>query len=65
MRGLRVALALGVSALALTMAAPVWAQGGKAPAQDDKDSYAIETVVVTAQRREEAANDIGMPIQAF
>ncbi|PXA78745.1 TonB-dependent receptor [Caulobacter sp. D4A] len=64
MRGLRVALTLGVSAVALTMAAPVWAQGAK-PAQDDKDSFAIETVVVTAQRREEAANDIGMPIQAF
>ena len=69
MRGLRVALTLGVSAVALTMAAPVWAQGAK-PAQDgsvqkDRDSFAIETVVVTAQRREEAANDIGMPIQAF
>ncbi|MEH0198577.1 TonB-dependent receptor [Caulobacter sp. CCNWLY153] len=63
---LRLALTLGVSAMALSMAAPVWAQAPTAkPAQDEKDSLAIETVVVTAQRREEAANDIGMPIQAF
>ncbi|MFT4251944.1 MAG: TonB-dependent receptor [Caulobacter sp.] len=48
---------------ALSAAGAVHAQ--EANAQAAKDGLTVETVVVTAQRREEAANDIGMPIQAF
>lgn len=57
----RLALTLGASALALLAAPPAWAQtqGQKA------EPFTIETLVVTAQRREETANSVGMPIQAF
>jgi len=59
----RLTLTLSVSALALLMAAPAMARQA-APAKQD-DSLTIDTLVVTAQRREEAANSVGMPIQAF
>ncbi|NQE63508.1 TonB-dependent receptor [Caulobacter sp. RHG1] len=59
----RLTLSLSVSALALLMAAPALAQTPAAPKQDD--TLTIDTLVVTAQRREETANSIGMPIQAF
>jgi outer membrane receptor protein involved in Fe transport len=59
----RLALTLGASALALLAAAPAWAQG---QGQSQKaEPFTIETLVVTAQRREETANSVGMPIQAF
>jgi iron complex outermembrane receptor protein len=58
----RLTLILGASALALLMANPVMAQ---AQSQKPDDSLTIDTLVVTAQRREETANSIGMPIQAF
>jgi len=54
-------LTLSVSALALLMAAPALAQTQSKP----EDSLTIDTLVVTAQRREETANSVGMPIQAF
>ena len=58
----RLGLTFGASALALLAALPMtaWAQDNTG-----KDSLTIETLVVTAQRREEAANSVGMPIQAF
>ena len=55
----RLALTLGVSALALLTALPAEAQTQKT------EPFTIETLVVTAQRREETANSVGMPIQAF
>jgi outer membrane receptor protein involved in Fe transport len=55
-------LTVSVSALALLMAVPAMAQ---TTAQKPEDSLTIDTLVVTAQRREETANSIGMPIQAF
>jgi outer membrane receptor protein involved in Fe transport len=51
-------LALGASTTALFAAAPVAAQGSEQSATE------IEAVVVTAQRREESANSVGMGIQA-
>jgi outer membrane receptor protein involved in Fe transport len=60
----RLALTLGASALALLAAAPAWAQG-QAQGQQKAEPFTIETLVVTAQRREETANSVGMPIQAF
>ena len=60
-------LTMSVSALALLMAVPAMAQNTRAqnttPKQDE--SLTIDTLVVTAQRREETANSVGMPIQAF
>lgn len=55
---LRGLLALSVSTAALFSAAPVAAQSSGQSATE------IEAVVVTAQRREETANTIGMGIQA-
>ena len=57
----RLTLSLSVSALALLMAAQAMAQTQPKP----DDSLTIDTLVVTAQRREETANSVGMPIQAF
>jgi len=54
---LRALLCVGSSAFALATAPPALAQ---TPQVDDSDE-----IVVTAQRREEAANSIGMGIQAF
>jgi iron complex outermembrane recepter protein len=55
-------LTLSVSALTLLMAAPAMAQ---TPTPKSDESLTIDTLVVTAQRREETANSVGMPIQAF
>jgi outer membrane receptor protein involved in Fe transport len=60
----RLALTLGASALALLAVAPAWAQA-QAQGQQKAEPFTIETLVVTAQRREETANSVGMPIQAF
>ncbi len=57
-------LTLSVSALALLIATPAMAQTA-ATAPKPEDSLTIDTLVVTAQRREETANSVGMPIQAF
>ncbi len=56
-------LTMSVSALALLMAAPAMAQTQTPPKQEE--ALTIDTLVVTAQRREETANSVGMPIQAF
>ena len=62
-RSLRAALTLGVSAAALSLAAPALAQtGSTAPAGEET---MVDTIIVTAQRREESANTVGMAIQAF
>ena len=58
----RLTLGLSVSALALLAALPAMAQGQTPP---KTEPFQIETLVVTAQRREETANSVGMPIQAF
>ncbi len=58
----RLALTLGASALALLAALPARAQTQN---QAKAEPFTIETLVVTAQRREETANSVGMPIQAF
>ncbi len=56
----RALLALGASAIALTSFASARAE--TAPASADNT---VEAIVVTAQRREESANTVGMAIQAF
>jgi len=56
----RALLSCGVSLLAVALAAPAYAQ--TAPADD---ATTVDTIVVTAQRREESANTVGMAIQAF
>uniref|UniRef100_B0SZK0 TonB-dependent receptor n=1 Tax=Caulobacter sp. (strain K31) TaxID=366602 RepID=B0SZK0_CAUSK len=58
----RLRLTLGVSAVALLAALPAAAQTQDRPRDD---ALTIETLVVTAQRREETINSVGMPIQAF
>ncbi|MDP2010499.1 MAG: TonB-dependent receptor [Phenylobacterium sp.] len=54
---LRAVLAMSVSTAALSAYAPAFAQ--------DADDSTLETLVVTANRREESANTVGMAIQAF
>ena len=57
--GRRAMLALGASIIALSAA-------GEAAAQSQESSaYTVDTIVVTAQRREETANSVGMAIQAI
>ena len=53
---LQAALSVGASTLALAAAVPAMAQ---------EDATVVDAIVVTAQRREETANTIGMAIQAF
>jgi outer membrane receptor protein involved in Fe transport len=55
---LRGVLVLGASAAAMLAATPVAAQSSGATTE-------VETIVVTAQRREETANTVGMGIQAI
>jgi outer membrane receptor protein involved in Fe transport len=62
---LRAALALGVSTACLLAAAPALAQTGAQTEPAASDVTAIDTLVVTANRREEAVNDVPMAIQAF
>ena len=71
-KSLRVTLAIGVSLWALTAVQPALAQTAPAKPAPAKGTAGagpanatVDTLVVTAQRREEAANDIGMAIQAF
>jgi len=56
----RVLLTLGASAAALSVNG--LARAAEAPAAG---ASTVETIVVTAQRREESANSVGMAIQAF
>ncbi len=56
-RALRAILTLGASAAALLAAEAAQAQA--------KADTTVDTIVVTAQRREESANSVGMAIQAF
>jgi outer membrane receptor protein involved in Fe transport len=58
---LRSALALGVSAMALVIAAPALAQTTPPPAS----TGAITDIVVTAQRRSEAIQDVPVAVSAF
>ena len=58
----RLPLKFSVSAFALLAALPAMAQSQTPP---KTEPFQIETLVVTAQRREETANSVGMPIQAF
>nr|WP_295107909.1 hypothetical protein [uncultured Caulobacter sp.] len=53
-------LTMSVSALALGQT-----HGAQTAAPKPEESLTIDTLVVTAQRREETANSVGMPIQAF
>lgn len=52
-------LALGASAAALLAAQPASAQS------NTTEEYTVDAIVVTAQRREETANTVGMGIQAI
>jgi iron complex outermembrane receptor protein len=66
-RGLRAVLALGASAAVLLAAGAGGALAAEAPATPaaQGDTTTVDTIIVTAQRREEAANSVGMAIQAF
>lgn len=60
-RGRRAALLVGACAAAVLGAAPAaWAQGASAT----PSAQTVGELIVTAQRREESANDVGMGIQA-
>ncbi|HEX5378802.1 MAG TPA: TonB-dependent receptor plug domain-containing protein, partial [Phenylobacterium sp.] len=59
-RARRALLALGASAIAMTSVTAAWAEA----AATEADST-VEAIVVTAQRREQALNNVGMSIQAF
>ncbi|MDB5469072.1 MAG: TonB-dependent receptor [Caulobacter sp.] len=59
-QGLRAALALGVSLTAMWAATPSLAQEPTASSDTE-----VDALVVTANRREEAINDVPMAIQAF
>lgn len=68
----RMILAAGVSVIALTAQAPALAQEGAAaePAAtetetEESSDLKLGSIVVTAQRREESAQDVPMAIQAF
>lgn len=66
----RMLLAAGASAIALTAYAPAMAQEATAteaaPATEEEASdLKLGSIVVTAQRREESAQDVPMAIQAF
>ncbi len=63
----RMALTLGASGVALIAALPALAQTAQPPPapQSSAASTTIETLVVTAQRREESIESVGIPIQAF
>lgn len=54
-------LVLGASALALLGGSAAWAQTPPPPADEPA---LVDAIVVTAQRREESANDVAMGIQA-
>jgi outer membrane receptor protein involved in Fe transport len=56
---------LGASTLALLAAAPAITQAQTTPAPASAATSTIETLVVTAQRREESIESVGIPIQAF
>jgi outer membrane receptor protein involved in Fe transport len=56
---LRLALAASAAVSALSVANVALAQ------VEDSEATTVDMIVVTAQRREESANTVGMPIQAF
>jgi len=60
-QGFEAMLALGVSAAAMGVIAPAMAQTAPTSSSD----MTIDTIIVTAQRREQALNSVGMSIQAF
>ena len=60
---LRSTLALGVSVAALCLATPGFA--ANAPAASSTDDTIVQTLVVTAQRREEAIQDVPIAVSAF
>jgi iron complex outermembrane receptor protein len=59
----RALLAVGVSAAALSAYGAAYGAEAAPPAPADTNT--VETIVVTAQRREETANSVGMAIEAF
>ncbi len=61
---LRSMLALGVSLATLAVAAPVFAADPASAAKPD-DTNVVQTLVVTAQRREEAIQDVPIAVSAF
>ncbi|MGQ7829761.1 TonB-dependent receptor [Altererythrobacter sp. Z27] len=58
----RTALFVGASIATLGMAAPAMAQDA---AEDENSAETSNTIIVTANRRAEAINDVGLAIQAF
>lgn len=61
---LRTLLAVGASLTTLSLAAPVFADEAAAPAANDS-SNVVQTLVVTAQRKEEAIQDVPIAVSAF
>jgi outer membrane receptor protein involved in Fe transport len=62
---LRSLLAMGVSAAALLGAAPALAQGQTTAQPNDTGPATVGEVVVTAQKREEAIQDVPIAVSAF
>ncbi len=61
---LRTLLAVSASLTTLSLAAPVFADEAAAPAANDS-SNVVQTLVVTAQRKEEAIQDVPVAVSAF
>ncbi|WP_374571445.1 TonB-dependent receptor [Phenylobacterium sp.] len=63
---LRSALIAGASAATLaTLATPVFAQTAAQPQASDDDTFQIEELVVTAEKREQALQDVPVAVSAF
>jgi outer membrane receptor protein involved in Fe transport len=62
---LRSLLVLGVSATALISAAPAWAQSLDQNTTTTRNDNKIQEIVVTAQRRSEAIQDVPVAVSAF
>ena len=53
------------AAVALAFAAPAWAQQAAPPAQKDKETRTLDTVTVTAQKREENLQEVPISLQVL
>ena len=53
------------AAVALAFAAPAWAQQAAPPAQKDKEARTLDTVTVTAQKREENLQEVPISLQVL
>ena len=53
------------AAVALVMATPAWAQSSEAQAGKDKDARTLDTITVTAQKREENLQKVPISLQVL